>query len=262
MSQLECNKCKRIFKSNRSLTYHFRRCDGSGFVESRRKRILQRKPRQKCPRCNRDILINTFDVHIRNCDGLGSRKNRKKKTKEEISKALSIGVKNRYDNDPEYSKKISAALKGKSTGRALTKEKEKIRRDKIRNSILKRYENGWQVKCGRSSKFEYISSIAGTVKLDGSWELKVAKYLDENKINWKRNTKRFEYTNLQNTKSTYCPDFWIEDWNSYLEIKGYETDLDKCKWKQFKENLIVWKKEDLIRLKILFGRQSNIGSSR
>lgn len=54
----------------------------------------------------------------------------------------------------------------------------------------------------------------------------VAKWLDKNGLKWKRNKERFSYINLKNTKSTYCPDFWIEDWNTFLEVKGYETDLD------------------------------------
>jgi hypothetical protein len=78
--------------------------------------------------------------------------------------------------------------------------------------------------------------------------LEVAKYLDSIGVNWKRNKKRFKYFNtLKNKEATYCPDFYIEDWATYLEVKGYETDLDKCKWSQFKEPLIIWKKEDLIQ---------------
>jgi hypothetical protein len=36
-----------------------------------------------------------------------------------------------------------------------------------------------------------------------------------------------------------------------FEIKGYETELDKCKWSQFPKNLIIWKKKDLQKLNIL-----------
>jgi len=32
-------------------------------------------------------------------------------------------------------------------------------------------------------------------------------------------------------------------------VKGFETELDRCKWNQFKESLIVWKKEDIMSLK-------------
>jgi hypothetical protein len=85
----------------------------------------------------------------------------------------------------------------------------------------------------------------------GNWELAVAKWLDTQKYNWKRNTKRFQYTNLKNVISHYTPDFWVEELNGYLEVKGYETELDRCKWKQFTENLTVWKKKDLQNLNLV-----------
>ena len=51
--------------------------------------------------------------------------------------------------------------------------------------------------------------------------------------------------NLKNQISYYTPDFWVEELNGYLEIKGYETELDRCKWKQFSETLTIWKKKEL-----------------
>ena len=48
--------------------------------------------------------------------------------------------------------------------------------------------------------------------------------------------------------SYYTPDFWIEELKGYLEVKGYETDLDRCKWKQFPEMLTIWKKEEIKNL--------------
>ena len=114
-----------------------------------------------------------------------------------------------------------------------------------RNRIVERYEQGWLPKAGRCKKYKYISPFAGEVSLDGTWELEVAKWLDKNEFNWKRNTKRFQYINLKNKLSFYTPDFWVEQLGGYLEIKGYETALDRCKWSQFTESLIVWKEKEL-----------------
>ena len=99
---------------------------------------------------------------------------------------------------------------------------------------------------------DYESPIAGKIKIDGNWELKVAEYLDFLKVKWKRNKKRFSYFNVfKNKESTYCPDFWVEDWNTFIEVKGYETDLDRCKWAQFSEPLLIWKKDKLKELNLL-----------
>ena len=122
-----------------------------------------------------------------------------------------------------------------------TKKQMSISRKKL-------YESGWEGKSGRCLKFDYNSPIAGNIKVDGTWELKVAKWLDNKKLTWKRNKIRFPYINLQGNKSTYCPDFWIKEWNSYLEVKGHETDLDRCKWQQFPDKLIIWKKKEIYSL--------------
>lgn len=67
----------------------------------------------------------------------------------------------------------------------------------------------------------------------------------------KRNTKRFEYIHLNGKTSYYTPDFWVEELDGYLEIKGYETDLDRCKWSQFPHKLEVWKKTKLKEIGVL-----------
>lgn len=122
-------------------------------------------------------------------------------------------------------------------------------KEKQSKRIIARYEDGWMPKAGRCDKYKYQSNIAGEVSLDGTWELEVAKWLDKQGYNWRRNTKRFPYTNLKGQISHYTPDFWVEEFDGYLEVKGYETPLDHCKWSQFKESLTVWKKSDIKLLK-------------
>jgi hypothetical protein len=124
-------------------------------------------------------------------------------------------------------------------------------KEKQRERIIARYEAGWMPKAGRCKKYKHISPIAGEVYLDGTWELAVAVWLDSKEYIWKRNTKRFQYINLKGTISHYVPDFWIKELDSYLEVKGYETDLDRCKWSQFTEPLIVWKRKELTEMKLI-----------
>ena len=68
------------------------------------------------------------------------------------------------------------------------------------------------------------------------------------------------YINLLGRESTYQPDFWIDDWNTFLEVKGYQTDLDKCKWARFNEPLIVWKKEKIVEIRKWMGTQTVKGT--
>jgi hypothetical protein len=152
----------------------------------------------------------------------------------------------------EISNKISKGLeKYPSTWEMMSSEQQQARREDASCRIIKRYEDGWMPKAGRCKKFIYESPVAGTVSLDGTWELKTAKWLDNNVVAWKRNTTRFPYTDANGKKRHYTPDFWVEDWNSYIEVKGYETDLDRIKWSQFPDQLIVWKKHELTEKGIL-----------
>lgn len=185
-------------------------------------------------------------------------------------------------NNPNKIKRISSRFKYGPWNKGLTKEtdirlkyfSENLHQKYINGDIIpswkgkhhtieqreymskvtkRRHENGWDNKCGRAPKIKYHSDIAGDVTLDGSWELSVAKYLDERGIEWRRNKRRFKYVNLHNKESYYKPDFYLVNENIYIEVKGYETDLDRCKWKQFPKNetLKVWKKDDLLKLDIL-----------
>ena len=155
------------------------------------------------------------------------------------SKTLTVAV--RKGNLSTRSKSDAAKLDAIKNPLVHTKEFK----EQQRVNIIKRYETGWMPKSGRCKKFRYVSPIAGTVLLDGTWELGVAIWLDNQEFKWKRNTKRFQYINLKGQLSHYTPDFFVEELGGYLEIKGYETALDRCKWSQFTDPLVIWKKKEL-----------------
>lgn len=113
------------------------------------------------------------------------------------------------------------------------------------------YASGWEPTCGRCKKYDYVSPIAGVIKVDGTWELATAQYLDSLNVIWSRNKKRFDYIKPNGIPSTYQPDFYVEDWKCYIEVKGYERDLDKAKWSQFPDKLIIWKKDKIFEIKKL-----------
>ena len=84
------------------------------------------------------------------------------------------------------------------------------------------------------------------VKLKGSWELLVAKWFDENNIKWEHETKSFDYE--WNGKRKYYPDFYLPDFDIYIEVKGYETERDRIKWLSI-PNLIVFKSDEIKKIK-------------
>lgn len=161
------------------------------------------------------------------------------------SRTITVAVRN--GNLNSRSRRDAAILDSVKNPRTHSEEFKIKQRDRI----IARYEAGWMPKAGRCKKYKHVSPIAGEVYLDGTWELTVAKWLDEKEYNWKRNTKRFQYTNLKGIISHYVPDFWVEELKSYVEVKGYETALDRCKWSQFQNPLVVWKRKELTEMKLI-----------
>ena len=80
-----------------------------------------------------------------------------------------------------------------------------------------------------------------------SWESIFANYLNQHNIKWIKNKKSFRYI-FENEEHSYYPDFYLEDFNLYIEIKGQETEKDKAKYKSVKD-LIVLKRNDIKKIK-------------
>ncbi|MCK9446535.1 hypothetical protein M0Q50_06665 [bacterium] len=67
----------------------------------------------------------------------------------------------------------------------------------------------------------------------GTWELNIAKILNENSILWVRKVY-LKYEDEEGILRTYTPDFYIPETETYLEIKGYFSKKDKEKIKKVK----------------------------
>ncbi len=78
---------------------------------------------------------------------------------------------------------------------------------------------------------------------DSSWELAFVIYNLEHNIKFERNKEGYEYL-YKNELHKYYPDFILED-GTLLEIKGYETDKDKEKYKAINNNLKTLYKDDI-----------------
>jgi hypothetical protein len=96
--------------------------------------------------------------------------------------------------------------------------------------------------CGRAKKSLYKDEW-----MHSSWELIVAMWLDKKNIKWTKRVRYFEYE-WNGTVRKYFPDFYLEDLDVYIEVKGYETDRDTQKWKSV-NNLIILKDKEIKAIK-------------
>lgn len=84
---------------------------------------------------------------------------------------------------------------------------------------------------GHTSKNQifYKTKNGENVYLQSSWEIKVAKELDKNNINWIR-PKFFLWEDCNKKEHRYYPDFYLIDYNIYLDPKNNFLQLkDKIK---------------------------------
>ena len=148
----------------------------------------------------------------------------------------------------EISEKISKRLIGKSKGIGATQEIEIERKRKISETMKKNPNaGGLREGSGRGIKTWYESSIAGNVYLRSSYELEYAKWLDQNNINWIANKTAFQYE-WEGKIKKYYPDFYLIESKKYVEVKGFKTEKDEAKWKNFPFELSILYYNDLKNL--------------
>ena len=90
---------------------------------------------------------------------------------------------------------------------------------------------------GRVKKVAYKDYI-----LDSSWEVEVAKFLDSHNIRWERPSTGFDYIH-EDKNHIYYPDFYLPDFNTYIEVKGYKRKRDLAKWSSVPNLIVISKKE-------------------
>lgn len=106
-----------------------------------------------------------------------------------------------------YSKRIQSGIIQKSfEGRHHTEE----HKQKMRELAIQRHLGGWHT----SKTIEYKG-----IKLDSQYEYDVAKELDENQVKWQRPTY-FLWEDTNGVRHRYYPDFYLPEYNVYLDPKN------------------------------------------
>jgi hypothetical protein len=103
---------------------------------------------------------------------------------------------------------------------------------------------GYKENSGRCKHISFAKKDGKIVKLQGTWEEKLAMFLDEKDIKWERNRVGYKYQ-FKNKEHQYFPDFYLPEHKIYIEVKGYETERDKAKWSEFPFKLFIVKKQEI-----------------
>lgn len=98
--------------------------------------------------------------------------------------------------------------------------------------------------CGRAKVFEVLNLNNDTLKVRGSWEKIFVEWCNSMNILCMVPNTSFEYQFEGNTRM-YFPDFYLPLYDIWVEVKGYETEKDRCKWRDFPHKLMVLKKKEI-----------------
>lgn len=93
---------------------------------------------------------------------------------------------------------------------------------------------------------KFCKALEKEVWLDSRWELKFVSILEGYEIVWIKNYKRFPYE-FEGMKRKYIPDFYLPEFDTWVEVKGWEKPVDKIKWEAFPHFLKIVRGEDLVK---------------
>lgn len=254
MKELKCRFCGKICGREGTLAIHERACSQNPESKNfgRKKKAIvgqvqeswkQENGLYKCPYCGKEftkkgIAFHIFSMHTKegkdfksspNYNMRGKRSWNKGLTKEtsEIIKQCSEKIKQKY---------ASGELVASFKGRHHTEDFKK----KARELAYKNHLGGVR----KSKRIIYNNQILGS-----TYELKVAQDLDKNNIKW-QTCKRFWYKDSAGIKHSYTPDFYLPDYDIYLDPKndflinnvnprlGY-TDIQKIDWVKSQNNIQI-----------------------
>lgn len=139
---------------------------------------------------------------------------------------------------PEVSEETKAKQSNAQKGRRHTDEERRKISESMKIAVREHSESYSASNVnGRVKHYEYNG-----FKIDGKWELEVAEFLDRNNIKWIKPNKGFEYE-WNGDLHLYYPDFYLPEYDKYIEVKGYQRERDLHKWKAVPDLIVIKAKE-------------------
>jgi hypothetical protein len=162
-----------------------------------------------CKHCKNEFEKKDIANHSRWCDLNPKRseyKNGSMKSVLAMNEARAkSGIKNQYSYGAVCSEETKEKLRQSATGRTHTEETKQLLREKALASPHRRLRKGM---------VEYKG-----VMLDSSWELELAKRLDELEIKWIR-PKPIQWVDKEGVTHNYFGDFYLTEHDLYLDPKN------------------------------------------
>lgn len=162
-------------------------------------------------------------------------------------------------NNPEWAAKISATAKANNdrmlgennpmkrldvAAKVSKTRSEKFKNDpEFKKKVSEYTRNAWKkglydhVNVGRCRWYNHVKPDSTVVKLQGTWEVIFATWLDGNDINYSAHRGKISYIDRNGLKRTYLPDFYVPEHACYYDVKGaWFTEIQKEKFSCIRES--------------------------
>jgi hypothetical protein len=109
-------------------------------------------------------------------------------------------------------------------------------------------------RVGKCKWHDFTRSDGTACKLQGTWELGYAKWLDNQGTRFIAHRGRIAYIDSTGAVRSYYPDFYLPDTDVYVDVKNeFHFHLNEEKWEQIRKSnpdikIILLFKEDLQKL--------------
>ncbi len=218
--------------------------------------------KKKCKYCNNYYEgYGKYFCSIK-CLSKGRKSKHSKKTKKKLSEIAKKKGYGKWNKGRKFSEEHKIKLRKQAIKRWKTEIKSiKAQKADIRNLMKARMiwkgschtketkrkiseankgENHYRYgKPAAHGKGEWYNKNGEKIWMRSSYEIAFARWLDGKNLTWDYEPKRFYLKDR-----TYMPDFWIKEWNSWIEIKGWFHERHQETIRQFREynsdeNLLV-----------------------
>lgn len=247
----KCIQCGGKFRSNRLQKYCSPRCSASGYrgfkhsqvtrlkmteawTKERRAAQTIKRIHRTCVQCQKKFEVKKF--------GKGSEKT--------ICSKNCHRARMRTSNPM---KRIELRLRASALAKARTTEA----RRKIGDGVSRAWRSGKfeGVRTGRCKWYKFTDRSGVSHNLQGTWELAFARWMDERRMKFKSHKTWIRYFGSNGIKRYWYPDFYVESWNAWVDVKA-DYFYDPKKFIQIRKHnkalkVIILLKADLKRLGVL-----------
>lgn len=228
-----CNFCEKQHISSNSLQAHQYRCK-----RNPNKIIVNNLPKKNvgkpCRFCNQNIRVKDLNKHEIWCDNNPNYdkvrvffKNDPNKILNQYTKSILLGL-------PQYvaSEETRQKLAKHSKNIQWTDEKRKKHSDAMKLAVVNNPES-YKKSNRRGKRIKKYD-----MDFDSPWELDFYEWCLKNNIAVIDYTGFFKYE-FEGNIHNYNPDYYLPDYNLYVEVKGYHDEKDLCKWSNFTKDLTI-----------------------